>query len=103
MGLGLNFAGRALDMDSSPTSADLLAMMAERGRVSLDDLLAAPHGVTAERSPLLVAPARPGADERLQLMPADVQAELAPHWLAAEPVSRREAIPCNWRFVACAR
>ena len=71
----LRFAGRTLDASCPPSSDELLAMMAERGRVPWDELRAAPHGVTGDAATVVVAPAGPQATTRLQLWPTDVQAE----------------------------
>ncbi|MFC9761123.1 molybdopterin-dependent oxidoreductase [Rhodococcus jostii] len=76
-GQPVKFAGRILDPDAPPTSEQMLAMMAERGRVPFADLVAAPHGHLAGTSGAVVGPAtEDGAGHRLTLMPADVRAEL---------------------------
>ncbi|MFD6061678.1 molybdopterin-containing oxidoreductase family protein [Rhodococcus wratislaviensis] len=76
-GQPVKFAGRVLDPASPPTSEQLLAMTAERGRVAFPDLVAAPHGYLAGASGAVVCPAtEEGAGHRLTLMPDDVRAEL---------------------------
>ncbi|WP_207839784.1 molybdopterin-containing oxidoreductase family protein [Williamsia soli] len=76
-GQPIKFAGRQLDPGDPPTADDLLAMAAERGRVPVNDLTAAPHGRLAPRSDAIVGPADPDrAAHRLTLMPDDVAAEL---------------------------
>ncbi|WP_370179804.1 molybdopterin-dependent oxidoreductase [Rhodococcus wratislaviensis] len=76
-GQPVKFAGRILDPASPPTSEQLLAMTAERGRVAFPDLVAAPHGYLAGASGAVVCPAtEEGAGHRLTLMPDDVRAEL---------------------------
>ncbi|MGW0174301.1 molybdopterin-containing oxidoreductase family protein [Rhodococcus sp. NPDC003322] len=76
-GQPLKFAGRILDPAAPPTSEQMLAMMAERGRVPFADLVAAPHGHLAGDSGAVVGPATAeGAGHRLHLMPDDVRAEL---------------------------
>ncbi|KAF0966232.1 molybdopterin-containing oxidoreductase family protein [Rhodococcus sp. T7] len=76
-GQPVKFAGRILDSAAPPTSEQLLAMTAERGRVPFADLVAAPHGHLAGRSGAVVGPAaEESAGHRLTLMPDDVRAEL---------------------------
>lgn len=85
LGLQLRFAGRDLDMTEPPTSEDLLALLAERGRVPMAELRAGSHGVTAEVAPVLVAPRSPTSSDRLQLLPDDVRIELEIALGTAEP------------------
>lgn len=76
-GQPVKFAGRILDPDAPPTSEQMLAMMAERGRVPFADVVTAPHGHLAGASGAVVGPAtEDGAGHRLMLLPADVRAEL---------------------------
>ncbi|MFD1812184.1 molybdopterin-containing oxidoreductase family protein [Rhodococcus gannanensis] len=76
-GQPVKFAGRILDPAAPPTSEQMLAMTAERGRVPFTDLVAAPHGHLAGDSGAVVGPAtEEGAGHRLHLMPDDVRAEL---------------------------
>ncbi|GAA4484546.1 molybdopterin-dependent oxidoreductase [Rhodococcus olei] len=76
-GQPVKFAGRILDPAAPPTSEQMLAMMAERGRVPFADLVAAPHGHLAGDSGAVVGPATAeGAGHRLHLMSDDVRAEL---------------------------
>ncbi|ABG92250.1 MULTISPECIES: molybdopterin-dependent oxidoreductase [Rhodococcus] len=76
-GQPVKFAGRILDPDAPPTSGQMLAMMAERGRVPFADVVTAPHGHLAGASGAVVGPAtEDGAGHRLRLLPADVRAEL---------------------------
>jgi len=75
LGLSLRFAGRELDMSATPESEDLLAMLAERGRVPLELLKIHPHGLTVERLTTTVAPPSDGGVNRLQLLPDDVREE----------------------------
>ncbi|QYB06105.1 molybdopterin-dependent oxidoreductase [Rhodococcus sp. USK10] len=71
------FAGRILDPAAPPTSEQMLAMMAERGRIPFADLVGAPHGHLAGRSGAVVgSAAEENAGHRLTLMPEDVRAEL---------------------------
>ncbi|OZG29209.1 molybdopterin oxidoreductase [Williamsia sp. 1138] len=88
-GQPIKFAGRLLDPDNPPTAEDLLAMAAERGRVPMNELAAAPHGRLAPRSDSVVGPADPErAEHRLTLMPDDVAAELRSA-LTENPASAR--------------
>jgi anaerobic selenocysteine-containing dehydrogenase len=77
MGKQLTLAGQALDMDEMPRSADLLAMLAANGRISLEEVAAAPHGYPAAPRTTRVGPPREEArDNRLELLPDDVLDEL---------------------------
>lgn len=76
-GQPFKFAGRILDPTSPPTSVDLLAMMAERGRLPFEELVAADHGRLVGDSGTVVGPPTPeGAGRHLELLPDDVRAEL---------------------------
>lgn len=77
-GQPFKFAGRVLDPESPPTSEQMLAMMAERGRLPFDRLVAADHGCLVGDSGAVVDPPGDEADgRRLELMPDDVRGELA--------------------------
>lgn len=74
----LKFAGRILDPAAPPTSEELLAMFAERGRMPMDELVSARRGVVASPNEKTVGAPTPGADERrLDLCPDDVSSEIA--------------------------
>lgn len=76
-GQPVKFAGRILDPAAPPTSEEMLAMMAERGRVPWADVAAAPHGHLAGPSGAVVGPPNPeNSGHRLTLMPDDVRGEL---------------------------
>ncbi|WP_439032241.1 molybdopterin-containing oxidoreductase family protein [Gordonia terrae] len=76
-GQPFKFAGRILDPADPPTSEQMLAMMAERGRLSFDDLVTAEHGRLVGDSGAVVGPPGDGQDgRRLELMPDDVRREL---------------------------
>ncbi|MFW0785241.1 molybdopterin-dependent oxidoreductase [Gordonia sp. CPCC 206044] len=83
------FAGRILDPTEPPTSEQMLAMMAGRGRVAWNDLIAAPHGHLAEPSGAVVGPPlAQNSGHRLQLMPDDVRRELHAALTDAAPAAR---------------
>ncbi|WP_416063610.1 molybdopterin-containing oxidoreductase family protein [Rhodococcus indonesiensis] len=74
----VKFAGRVLDPDAPPTSEELLAMFAERGRVPIGAVMSARRGVLAPPEEKVVGPPAQGASEhRLALCPDDVNAEIA--------------------------
>lgn len=77
-GDSLKFAGRILDPAAPPTSEELLSMFAERGRISMDELMSARRGVVAPPREKVVGPPDPeAAERRLDLCPVDVTAEIA--------------------------
>jgi len=77
---GLNFADipEGLDLSSGPKPdpEELCRFLASGSAVPFDDLLAHPEGVRPTLAEMRVQPA-PGPGGRLELMPADVAAELA--------------------------
>ena len=88
-GQPFKFAGRILDPASPPTSEDMLAMMAERGRLSFDELVTEHHGCLVGDSGAVVGPATDeGSAARLELMPDDVRAELERAVAKSTPTAR---------------
>lgn len=67
---------RELDMETPPSTDDLLALVIEGAPHTLDDLKAAPHGAHAAITQETVLPPDEGADGRFEPMPADVAEEL---------------------------
>ena len=77
MGRSLSLAGQLIDMTVPPRSSDLLALLAAKGRVPLDQVAAVPHGFLALPRTTKVAPATAAARGNcLELLPDDVAAEL---------------------------
>lgn len=77
MHIDVKFAGRVLDPGMTPTSDELLAMLAERGRVPLADVVAAGGGLRPPpRSSTVLPPSPDAAENRLQLFPQGVAHEL---------------------------
>ncbi|MDT2006079.1 molybdopterin-dependent oxidoreductase [Rhodococcus opacus] len=88
-GRSVKFAGRMLDPAAPPTSEELLAMFAERGRIPMDEVMAAPRGLLAPPQEKVVGPPAEGAaDRRLALCPDDVADEIAA--ALSESTSARE-------------
>lgn len=87
----VKFAGRVLDPDAPPTSDEMLAMFAERGRIPMDELRAARRGVLAPADEKVVGPpTEHGVEHRLVLCPDDVAAEIA---AALQEPSRGPELP----------
>ncbi|MEE2060485.1 molybdopterin-containing oxidoreductase family protein [Rhodococcus artemisiae] len=77
-GRKVKFAGRVLDPDDPPTSEELLAIFAERGRVPMDELKSAHRGALAAPDTTAVGrPSQGSSGHRLALCPHDVAAEIA--------------------------
>lgn len=80
LGLQLVFAGEPLDMTAPPTTEALLALRLRDSTVTFDelkqDLAQHPAGRIYEPPSAVVQPARPGADARFDVMPADVAGEV---------------------------
>ena len=83
LGLALQYGGRPLDLDTLPTTQELLARGLRGSTVTLEQIRQQPDGVWDRRGePTIVQPARPEAG-RFDVAPPDVAGELAE--LAAEP------------------
>ena len=77
MDLPIKLAGRTLKPeDDRPTPTQYLAWTAERGRVSLDDVMPHQHGRRFDDLPPLLVGPDPGTGARFDLAPADVCKEL---------------------------
>jgi anaerobic selenocysteine-containing dehydrogenase len=78
MGSTLTVAGREYAPGTDvPSTDEVLASFATRGRISIEDLVQHPHGVMLVGiDPSRCGPARDGADGRFELLPPDVAAEL---------------------------
>jgi anaerobic selenocysteine-containing dehydrogenase len=80
LGLQLTLAGTPLDMQTAPSTEDLLRTRLARAEVTLDQLKADlkdhPAGTVYDPPCAVVLPARPGADARFDVMPADVAEEM---------------------------
>lgn len=77
LGLGVRFAGVELDMEHTPSSMDLLRLQTRKGRISLDEVMAHPHGALFPDPTAVVAPKDPGWTERLEVGHPLMMAELA--------------------------
>lgn len=72
----LAFAGQPLNMESPPTTEDLLATMLRHSQVSFDELVQYPHGKIFAVTEQVVEPAEPGNTSRFELTPSDVVEEI---------------------------
>src|SRR5205814_7187891 len=77
LGLDIEYCGVALDRDAEYTTDDLLALLVRDGQVPFEELVAHPEGKLFDVEPRTVEPARPEATGRFDVMPGDVQEELA--------------------------
>ena len=77
LGLQLTVSGRAVDMETAPSAEDLLAGLASRGAVTLEELKRHPGGKVFEVAAAFVQPGRDGHAGRLEACPPDVAAALA--------------------------
>jgi anaerobic selenocysteine-containing dehydrogenase len=71
-------------MENTPTTDDLLAIIAQRSPLSLDEIRKHPLGLRFDDHPQFVEPGEPGNTDRFTVMPADVFAEMRE--LAGEPL-----------------
>jgi anaerobic selenocysteine-containing dehydrogenase len=85
MGSTITVAGREYAPGAPmPTTDEVLASFASRGRISVDELRAHPHGLAVDGiEPSRVGPPHEGADGRFELLPPDVGEELAGAWAEA--------------------
>jgi len=79
------FDGMELDMRTSPSTDALLAIVARHGSVPLDEIRRHPHGRLFDVEPMFVEPGDPANTARFDVMPDDVEAELAQ--VLREPVA----------------
>jgi anaerobic selenocysteine-containing dehydrogenase len=97
LGVQLTLGGRPLDMERRPTTEELLQVRLGDAAVTLDqlkaDLAAHPAGKVYDPPSGVVLPARPGADGKFDVMPADVAAEVRE--LLAAMASRDPAPPAD--------
>lgn len=77
LGKTLRLNGVALDMKTAPTTEALLDIMTKDSLVPLDDIKKYPSGKIFDVPPHFVQPARPEADGKFDIIPADIQQELA--------------------------
>jgi anaerobic selenocysteine-containing dehydrogenase len=84
LGLPLAYAGVPLDLDAPPTTDELLALSVRDGQVPFEEIVTHPGGKRHDLPPLVVEPARPGANGRFEVMPDDVWQELRDYRLLDE-------------------
>jgi anaerobic selenocysteine-containing dehydrogenase len=75
MGRQLTVAGKPLNMETAPTSDEILDLITAGAQIPLDEVRRQPHGklFSLEQT---VLPARPGSNARFDVMPDDVADEL---------------------------
>jgi len=76
LGLTLQHFGVALDMDTRPTTDEVLAIAARHAPIAFADLQRAERGVMLDADPQLVEPGDPDSPHRFSLAPPDVAREL---------------------------
>lgn len=79
MGLQLTVNGKTMDMQSSPSDEDFLALLATNAPVPFDTLKNAESGYQHNET-MEALPADPGTASQFTTMPEDVQQELADLW-----------------------
>ncbi len=77
LGARMELDGVPLDMETAPTTDELLAIIARGSPVPLEEVRADPRGRVFDLPPQVVEPARPGSDARFDVLPPDVAGELA--------------------------
>jgi anaerobic selenocysteine-containing dehydrogenase len=96
---GLNYAaipgGLPLDMQQPPEPEDLIRYLCQHGDVSFEELQANPGGVRPQRPPQYVQAAPSDNGARLQLCPADVQAELRALLLESPETGFKYRLSCR--------
>jgi anaerobic selenocysteine-containing dehydrogenase len=74
--MGLPLPGGALDMQTTPDSDDVLALMTAGSRISLTEVKRHPHGAVFEDPPQFVEPRDPSCDARLDVGNVDMLDDL---------------------------
>jgi anaerobic selenocysteine-containing dehydrogenase len=82
--LAIDYDGVLLDMETAPSTDDLLAIIAQRAPLPLEEIRKHPMGLRFDEYPQYVEPGEPGNTDRFTVMPDDVATELRE--LAAEPL-----------------
>jgi anaerobic selenocysteine-containing dehydrogenase len=78
LGRQIVYDGKApLDMNTPPTTEDLIAIRMSDAAISFGELIKHPSGVVWDMPNGRVQPGRPGANARFDVMPSDVAAECA--------------------------
>ncbi|KJS08220.1 MAG: hypothetical protein VR73_06175 [Gammaproteobacteria bacterium BRH_c0] len=85
LGVTLNYEGVPLDMETPPTTDELLAIIASHCPEPWETFKSHELGKVYDDYPQFVEPADPDATGRFTTMPSDIEAEMAE--VAAEPVS----------------
>jgi anaerobic selenocysteine-containing dehydrogenase len=76
LGLELELFGHSLDMETAPTTDEILALTARDAPLSFEEIKAAERGVFLDHEKQFVEPGDPNSPHRFSLMPEDVRAEL---------------------------
>jgi anaerobic selenocysteine-containing dehydrogenase len=76
LGLAIDYDGTPLDMENAPATDDLLAIIAKRAPLPLDEIRKHPLGLRFDDHPQYVEPGEPGNTDRFTVMPADVYTEM---------------------------
>ena len=90
MGLTLNLASGPIDMQEKPTKFDLLANITQGSRVPLQDIYNTEGGAVFDVPDIILDPADPATQGRLQLNPPGLDVELAAAFADLQPASDTE-------------
>jgi len=77
LGLELRLFDQPLDMQTAPTTDELLALTARDAPIDFEELQRAERGVFLDHEKTVVEPGDPDSPHRFSLVPEDVRAELA--------------------------
>jgi anaerobic selenocysteine-containing dehydrogenase len=83
--LPLRCAGAPVDLETPPTTDDLLALITRDSAIPFEELRRHSEGKIFDVGRHFVQPARPGVDTRFEVAPVDIVAELAE--VCAEPIA----------------
>jgi anaerobic selenocysteine-containing dehydrogenase len=76
LGLELELFGTPLDMESPPTTDEILALTARDAPLPFEEIKSAERGVFLDHEPQFVEPGDPDSPHRFSLVPGDVASEL---------------------------
>lgn len=77
LGTGIDYLGEPLDMETPPSTDELLARTAQAAPVSFAEIKRHPRGLDVDPTPQLAEPSDPGWEGRFSVMPDDVRDEVA--------------------------
>jgi anaerobic selenocysteine-containing dehydrogenase len=100
---GLQLGGASIDMQSKPSSDQLIELLTRGSRIPLSEVKSHPHGAVFSEPPMYVEPREPTCDAHLDVGNADMMADLhlvAAHEMRQGPVADDRIPDREFRLVS---